>query len=262
MKLIYPFYLNIIIFYQSKYYFYYKNEYEDKLTEINDLQKQLDIAMRDTSLAGQKKVKELQKLLADAQKELDKLTQNKIDSDINDMFDKESERIEEENDKAIENLENEWSDSKIAEMVAQALKTGVFEGIDGGIEDLQSAMLKFAQDTGELFGVMGTVIKSELITNLDIAKQTVAELGQIIKDLDLEKFAVLSSASSFSRTVSGLGMQGYLEPVQNNYSSEIRFDSPLIYIEGNVDNDVLATLESYGDKLTKDIINKIAGAIR
>ena len=32
-------------------------------------------------------VKEIQKLLADAQKELDKFTQNKIDSDINDMFD-------------------------------------------------------------------------------------------------------------------------------------------------------------------------------
>ena len=126
----------------------YKNEYEDKLTEISDIQRQLDIAMKDTSLSGQKKVKELQKLLAEAQKELDKITQDKIDSDINDMFDKESERIEEENDKSIEELEKEWTDSKIAEMVANALKTGVFEGIDGSVEDLQDAMLKFAQDTG------------------------------------------------------------------------------------------------------------------
>lgn len=240
----------------------YKNEYEDKLTEINDIQRQLDIAMRDTSLAGQKKVKELQKQLANAQKELDKFTQNKIDNDINDMFDRESDRIQEENDKAIEELEKEWSDSKIAEMVAEALRTGIFTGIDGSVQDLQDAMLQFAEDTGELFGVMGTVIKSELITNLDIAKKTVAELGQIIKELDLEKFAVISGSSSFSKSISGRGMESYTRPSQNNYSSEIRFDSPLIYIEGNVDNSVLSTLESYGEKLTKDIINQIAGAIR
>ena len=240
----------------------YKNDYEDKLTEISDIQRQLDIAMKDTSLAGQKKVKELQKKLADAQKELDKLTQNKIDSDINDMFDKESDRLKEENDKAIEELEKEWSDSKIAEMVAEALRTGIFTGIDGSVQNLQDAMLQFAEETGELFGVMGTVIKSELITNLDIAKKTVAELGQIIKELDLEKFAVISGSSSFSKSISGRSMESYTRPSQNNYSSEIRFDSPLIYIEGNVDNSVISTLESYGEKLTKDIINKIAGAIR
>ena len=240
----------------------YKNDYEDKITEISDIQRQLDIAMKDTSLAGQKKVKELQKQLADAQKELDKLTQNKIDSDINDMFDKESDRLKEENDKAIEELEKEWSDSKIAEMVAEALRTGIFTGIDGSVQNLQDAMLQFAEETGELFGVMGTVIKSELITNLDIAKKTVAELGQIIKELDLEKFAVISGSSSFSKSISGRSMESYTRPSQNNYSSEIRFDSPLIYIEGNVDNSVISTLESYGERLTKDIINKIAGAIR
>ena len=123
--------------------------------------------MRDSSLQGQKKVKELQKLLANAQKELDKITQNKIDSDVNNAFKDEIDRITESNEGAIEQLKKEWSDSKIAEMVSQAISSGIFTGIDGQISGLQDAMLEFAQSTGELFGVMGTVIKSELITNVN-----------------------------------------------------------------------------------------------
>lgn len=232
----------------------YKDEYEDKLSNINDIQRQLDIAMRDTSLQGQKKVKELQKLLADAQKELDKFTQNKIDSDINDMFEQESDRITEANKNAIEALEKEWSDSKIAEMVSQAISSGIFEGIDGKISGLQDAMLEFAQETGELFGVMGTVIKSELITNLDIAMNTFKDLGNIIKNLDLEKFSTLSNTIKLD-----------LQPAQFTpvtSSSNVVLNAPMINVEGNVDKDVVEDLKAYGDQLTKDIINKISSSIR
>ena len=210
--------------------------------------------MRDTSLQGQKKVKELQKLLADAQKELDKFTQNKIDSDINDMFEQESDRITEANKNAIEALEKEWSDSKIAEMVSQAISSGIFEGIDGKVSGLQDAMLEFAQETGELFGVMGTVIKSELITNLDIAMNTFKDLGNIIKNLDLEKFSTLSNTIKLD-----------LQPAQFTpvtASSNVVLNAPMINVEGNVDKDVVEDLKAYGDRLTKDIINKISSSIR
>lgn len=231
----------------------YKDEYEEKLANINDIQKQLDIAMRDTSLQGQKKVQELQKLLADAQKELDKYTQQKIDSDINDAFDKEIDRIEETNKNAIESLEKEWSDSKIAEMVSQAISNGIFEGIDGKVSGLQDAMLEFAQETGELFGVMGTVIKSELITNLDIAMSTFKDLGNIIKNLDLEKFSTLSS---------GFNVNMKAMPSMASSASSIVLNAPMINIEGDVNKDVVEDLKSFSDKLVNDVINKISSSIR
>ena len=231
----------------------YKDEYEEKLTNINDIQKQLDIAMRDTSLQGQKKVQELQKLLADAQKELDKFTQDKIDSDINDAFDKEINNIEETNKNAIESLEKEWSESKIAEMVSQAISTGIFEGIDGKVSGLQDAMLEFAQETGELFGVMGTVIKSELITNLDIAMDTFRDLGNIIKNLDLEKFSTLSR---------GFNVNMRSMPSVANSSPSLVLNAPMIHIEGNADKDVIEDLKSFGDKIVNDVINKISSSIR
>lgn len=231
----------------------YKDEYEEKLANINDIQKQLDIAMRDTSLQGQKKVQELQKLLADAQKELDKYTQQKIDSDINDAFDKEMDRIEEANKNAIEKLEKEWSDSKIAEMVSQAISSGIFEGIDGKVSGLQDAMLEFAEETGELFGVMGTVIKSELISNLDIAMSTFKDLGNIIKNLDLEKFSTLSS---------GFNVNMNAMPSMASSASSIVLNAPMINIEGDVNKDVVEDLKSFSDKLVNDVINKISSSIR
>ena len=231
----------------------YKDEYEEKLANINDIQKQLDIAMRDTSLQGQKKVQELQKLLADAQKELDKFTQDKIDSDINDAFDKEINNIEETNKNAIEALEKEWSESKIAEMVSQAISSGIFEGIDGKVSGLQDAMLEFAQETGELFGVMGTVIKSELISNLDIAMDTFRDLGNIIKNLDLEKFSTLSK---------GFNVNMRSMPSVANLSPSLVLNAPMIHIEGNADKDVIEDLKSFGDKIVNDVINKISSSIR
>lgn len=231
----------------------YKDEYEEKLANINDIQRQLDIAMRDTSLQGQKKVQELQKLLADAQKELDKFTQDKIDSDINDAFDKEINNIEETNKNAIEALEKEWSESKIAEMVSQAISSGIFEGIDGKVSGLQDAMLEFAQETGELFGVMGTVIKSELISNLDIAMDTFRDLGNIIKNLDLEKFSTLSK---------GFNVNMRSMPSVANLSPSLVLNAPMIHIEGNADKDVIEDLKSFGDKIVNDVINKISSSIR
>jgi len=231
----------------------YKNEYNEKLEEINKLQNQLDIAMRDTSLNGQQKVKELQNLLAQAQKELNEITQDKIDSDVNDLYDKEAERIEEENQNAIDKLEEEWSDSKIAQMVADALGSGVFTDIEGNVHDLEDALINFADETGELFGVMGSVIKSELITNLEIARDTVLELEKVLKELDLSEYANTTSSLSID-TAKGHTIE--------EVSTQVVFESSLINVEGNVDANVVEDLKAYGEQLTKDIIDKIYSSIR
>ena len=236
----------------------YKNEYEDKLSEINDIQKQLDIAMRDTSLSGQKKVKELQKLLADTQKELDKFTQNKIDNDINDMFDKESERIEEENKNAIEKLEDEWSDSKIAEMVAKALGSGVFTDIEGNVSNLEDALINFAEETGELFGVLGTVIKSELITNLEIAKATVSELSTIMKGLDLSQYMSAQNTRGISDITGAIATSS----TYSNINNQVSITAPIINIEGNVDANVVNDLKDISNRIKEDVLNAIATSYR
>ena len=227
----------------------YDNEYEEKLEAVTELQNKLDIAMKDTSISGQKRVKELQKMLADAQKDLDKLVQDKIDKDINDMFDKEQDRLEEENDKAVENFESKWTDSKIAEMVAQALRTGVFTDIEGNMSSLQDVIIDFATESGELFGVLGGVIKDELVTNLDIARDTVSNLSSILKDLGLTK------GLSISTTVQQRGLSASPSSVSVNFSS------PLVVVEGGVNSDNIGDLESIIKQTEQRIVKNIMDSI-
>ena len=63
------------------------------------------------------------KELKEEQENLEDMVQDKIDSDVNNMFDDQIDKIEENSDEEIKNLENTWSESKIAEMVKQALDT-------------------------------------------------------------------------------------------------------------------------------------------
>ena len=237
----------------------YQEEYDEKLAEVLEIQKQLDIAMKDSSLNGQKKVQELQKELAAAQKELQELTQDKIDQNVNDMFDKEAERLEKENEKAIEDLENKWSDSKIAEMVAQALGSGVFTDIEGNVHSLEDVLIDFAEESGELFGVLGSIIESELITNLGIARDTVKDLSNIMREFDLVGYTSTQNSRSIQGVTHSITGSGAYAVTNNN---NINITSPIINIEGNVDANVVEELKQISEKIKTDVIDTIAKSIR
>lgn len=117
--------------------------------------------------------------LKEEQKNLEDLVQDKIDSDINNMFDDQIDKIEENSDEEVKNLEKTWSESKIAEMVKQALDTGVFTDIDGNIKTLQTALMDFANESADYFGVMGSSLKKELLDNLNVALETMKELQKM-----------------------------------------------------------------------------------
>ena len=214
--------------------------------------------MKDSSLSGQKKVQELQKEIALAQKELQKLTQDRIDENINEFLDKESERIEEENQQNIEGLENQWTDTKIAEMVAQALGSGVFTDIEGNVSSLEDALINFADETGELFGVLGATIKSELVTNLEIARNTVYDLANIMKELDLSAYVSNQNIRGISTTASRMSTVD----TYSSTGSQVNITAPLISIEGNVDSNVVGDLKDIANKIKEEVVYAIATSIR
>ena len=180
----------------------YQNDYTEKTDNISALEKKLEIAKKDNSLSNKKKIADLEKELYDARKELDEFVQNKVDEDIENGFDNAINSADESNDKKLEELEEYWSDSKIAEMISQSLQTGLFEGIDGTFINLQDAMLDFANTSGETFGVMGNVVKEELIANLGIALDTLKNYSEIMNGLGLDKVNPSISAGTVnSKTV-------------------------------------------------------------
>ncbi|MGL4801855.1 MAG: hypothetical protein ACRC18_06290, partial [Cetobacterium sp.] len=236
----------------------YQNDYEDQLKKINDLQAEYDKLSGDNSLGSKKKLEELLKQIEEENKKLEGLVQDKIDNDINDMFDKENDRLEQEAEDAKDQLDKDFSDEKIQELVKSALNTGVFESIDGTMRSLQDVMLEFCDEYGEGLSVIGNQIKNEMIANLEIAKDTMKELANIMKELDLNQYSYSMGRMS---TSSIPDMSRYIS--SNSNTQTVQFNSPLINIEGNVDQGVMSNLESMEgrivDKVCKEIISKTNG---
>ena len=65
--------------------------------------------------------------LKDAQDKYNDLVNDRQDDLINNMYDDEIDRLQKEQEDKMQELEDKWSDSKIAEVVANALGSGVIK---------------------------------------------------------------------------------------------------------------------------------------
>lgn len=222
---------------------------------IADLEEQIEKLSRDTSIGGQKKLKELMDKLAEEQEKLSEMVQKKIDEQVNDMFDKESDRLEEEAKKAKEDLDEKYSDEELKKIVQDTLSSGVFVGVNGEIQDLQKVLLDFEDKFGDGMSAMGDVIKNELVANLNIAKDTIKDMAKIMNELELEKY-------SSDAIVSGVGSRSVVPTDTYRGSAPVvTFNSPLVHVEGNVDKDVMPEFERMIDQAKDEIIESISKSI-
>ncbi|MGL4452050.1 MAG: hypothetical protein ACRCTZ_12740, partial [Sarcina sp.] len=149
-------------------------------------------------------------------------------------------------DKEIEDIEKEWTESKIAEAVKNALADGVFEDVEGNIVSLKDAMLEFAKESGDAFGVMGDKIKHELLNNLEIAQDVIKDLADIYKDLDIP-------------------MQSFSVPKQDfngrNSSNQVTIGDSYFSISGDVDSNTMRNIEKLIDDKNNQLIKDIESRI-
>jgi|GEM_PF-3314311 len=238
----------------------YKDNYDEQLEKVQELQKKYEIAKKDTSLAGQKKLQDIMKELKEEQKKLQEMVQDKIDSDINDMFDEEQNRLEDNAEKQKELLDEEFSDKKIQELVKEALSTGVFEDIDGTMRSLQDVMLDFLDEYGDGMGATGELIKSEWITNLEIAKDTMKDIADISKEIISGGNIGISSTNNGISDAINSSLGGFKNKLSQ--LGDIIFKQPLINIEGNVDKDIFPQLQKEIKELENKIPQMLVDAIR
>lgn len=231
-----------------------QDDYKESLTEqqnvINELQSKIDNASRDNSQTGQKRLQDLAKQMKDEQEKLKDIVQNNLDESVNSMYDKESDRIKENADKIKENLDNVYSDENIKTLVDKAISSGVFVDLDGNIKTLQDSMVEFTNKFGDGMTAIGGLINSELIGNLEIAKKTINELGNINDLLGLSKYAS-QSTMSFQSNNSMLYSQSKPNDVR------VEFNQPLITVNGNVDKDMIPVLEQMIKKAKNEITDEI-----
>lgn len=243
----------------------YQNDYDDQLKKIQDLQKEYDNLSGDNSLGNKKKLEELMNQIKEENKKLEEIVNNRIHDSVNDMYDEESNRLTESSEEAIKDLEDTFSESKIAELVAQALGSGVFTDIEGNVSSLEDALINFAEESGDLFGVLGGIIERELIGNLDQALDTFKDLDVVLNGLGV------NSMRSFTIPNIDYSSERYNPSVtnptsttnNNSNTNTFNFNSSLINIEGNVDKDTVDDLKGLEDsmvrKITSEIMSKVDG---
>lgn len=196
------------------------------------------------------------KELKEEQENLEDMVQDKIDSDVNNMFDDQIDKIEENSDEEIKNLENTWSESKIAEMVKQALDTGVFTDIDGNIKTLQTALMDFANTSSDYFGVMGDSLKKELLNNLNVALETMKELQKMSDNYTAPNI-------DYSNTVlpKDSGINTSPQVSSNVETNNITIGDTNITIQGGADDVTLGKvdemLKDYKASICKEIVKNM-----
>ncbi|PPV26274.1 hypothetical protein AWN79_04865 [Clostridioides difficile] len=229
----------------------YQDDYEEQQDVISDLEKQIAIAERDSSLSGQKKLKDLQKQLKEEQKKLQDLVQDHVDDQVNDMYDKESDRLQEEADKLKEELEKKYSDENLVDLINEAISSGKFVGLDGEVKKLQDAIIEYINKYEDGMLAMGSVTKQEWLDKLKEGKDTLEDINDILDELDLSKFAMPNynpSSNSRSRSVSP--------------TSSVNFNSPFFVVQGNVTKDTMKDLEKFGRDLENRVYRKIVENIK
>lgn len=164
---------------------YYKN-LEEAQSEIDKIQAKINRLSFDNSLSSKSKISDLMDDLKDAQDKYNDLVNDRQDDLINNMYDDEINRLQKEQEDKIQELEDKWSDSKIAEVVANALGSGAFTDIDGNIHNLQDTLLSFAEESGDALGILGDKIKSELVLNLQDALEYAKDYSNIFDNLGLK----------------------------------------------------------------------------
>ena len=231
----------------------YEDDYNEQLEKVQELQAQLEIAERDDSLSGQKRVADLMKELKDEQKALEDLVQDKIDEDINNMLDDQIDKVEENADKKIEDLENTFTETKIAEMVAEAIDSGVFKDIHGNVVSLDQALMDFANNSVEYMGVMGESLKTELLDNLNIALDTMQQLDEINKQLNGGQFNTATITPMISTSSSTLAELPTIQSVGGNVS----MGDMVVNVQGSVTKDVVTDIELALERQRKQLMNEI-----
>ena len=230
----------------------YKNDFNEQADKVKELEKQIEYARKDTSLTGQKKLKELLKQLEEEKKKLDEITQDRIDQQVDNAFKDEEDRLEQGAEDEKDRLDKEFSDEELLKKAQEAIKNGLFIGIDGEVKNLQSALLEYIDKWEEGLSATGAIIKSEWITNLEIATDVAGKLSNILDNIGLGSLDTNDVYTKSGRNI---------ETNSRNLGTSINYNEPLVVVQGNVDNNnikqIERTINEAIDRNNREILRKI-----
>lgn len=224
----------------------YEKSVKEQSDEIMELQKRISILSKDTSIAGQQKLKELTEELEEAQKKLEEITEDKIKDDYTNNIDGEIEKLEDEEKTLLEALDEKFSDIAIGKMVKDALTTGFIE-LNGEMQSIQDVLINNINQSADAYSAMAEIIKNELVANLNVALSTTRELSSIYENLDLNEYGRISALENITLST----------PSGSTNASNISFGDTVFNISGGADNATLEQVEEMIKQSQDEMLDKI-----
>ena len=229
----------------------YEKSINEQTKEIADLQKKLETARKDNSIAGLKRQSEILKEIEEAQKKLEETTQDRIDSNYENNIDDEIDKLEEEQEKILASLDEKFSETNIAQMVAQAMASGVIN-INGEVKTLQDVLIQSINDSAEGYSVMADIIKNELVSNLNVALDTMQQIADINEKLGLQSFNVISATQAGITNI---------PTYDGGNSKTVTIGDTIINVSGSVDDITLSKIEDMIKEENERMLKEITSGI-
>ena len=229
----------------------YEKSINEQTKEIADLQKKLETARKDNSIAGLKRQSEILKEIEEAQKKLEETTQDHIDSNYESNIDDEIDRLEEEQEKILASLDEKFSETNIAQMVAQAMASGVIN-INGEVKTLQDVLIQSINESAEGYSVMADIIKNELVSNLNVALDTMQQIADINEKLGLQSFNVISATQAGITNI---------PTYDGGNSKTVTIGDTIINVSGSVDDITLGKIEDMIKEENERMLKEITSGI-
>lgn len=224
----------------------WERELATEQRKLDEIQQQIDNAMRDTSLAGQLYLQQLREEYAAQEEALNEMIRDKEHELGQNRFDEEIDRIEKE-EEAMLDPEN------IADLVNQAISKG-FVTIGNETIELNKLMTDWLDETGDGLYAVGNLLKSEMIDNLQTVKSLMQSLG-----LASLSGNVSVSSVSYVPTANTRAIDNAISNNTNN-SNNVSIGS-LLTVQGNVTEDVMPQLQNMISQSEKQITNSIMKAL-
>ena len=232
----------------------YKDDFNEQADKVKEIQKQIDLARKDTSLTGQKKLKDLLKQLEEEKKKLDEITQDRIDQQVDNAFKDEEDRLQQGAEDEKDRLDEMFSDEELLKKAQEAIKNGLFIGIDGEVKNLQSALLEYIDKWEDGLSATGAIIKSEWITNLEIANNLIKDYVGVLDSIGVGSL----NTNDIYNKIPNIKLDS--ESKGNNAKS-INYNQPLVVVQGNVNdnniNQIEKTIKEAIDRNNREILRKI-----
>jgi hypothetical protein len=151
-------------------------------------------------------------------------------------------------EQALDNALAEALDpAKLVEVVNDAIGSGLITIGDQVIE-LDDLMTTWLNETGDGLYTIGDTLKSELLDNLEVAKEILAEMG-------------LTNGSGIDLFTNAQGLLTHAKPA-GTMTSSVTFSAPLLYVEGNVDEGSVAELTAELQRMEQRIYENIADSMK